>query len=127
VGLAAYTGVVYGVGGLVLLAAAGITDASLLEGAGHDLPLWIALVLLPTLGGHTVLNWSLRFLPASLVGVSMLGEPVGTTMLAWLLLGEPPPATALVGGALILLGLYLSLTTPAPPSHAPGNSPSASR
>ncbi|MSQ22999.1 MAG: DMT family transporter [Chloroflexi bacterium] len=107
-GIAAYTGVVYGLAGLTL-AAAVFVSGGLLDGAGRDWPVWLALVLVPTLGGHTVLNWTLRFLPASVVGVSILGEPVGATLLAWVVLNETPPRTALLGGSLILLGLYMAL------------------
>lgn len=112
-GLAAYAGTVYGVAAVVLVAAALLAGLSLVDHAAHDLPLWLLLVLLPTLGGHTVFNWALRFLPVSVVSVAMLGDPVGTTLLAWLVLREPPPTTAIVGGALILLGLYLALRSSA--------------
>lgn len=108
-GLAAYTGTVYGVAAVVLAAAALLSGASLTEQADHDLPIWLGLVLLPTLGGHTVFNWALKYLPASVVSVAILGDPVGTTALAWLILREAPPTSAVVGGCLILVGLYLAL------------------
>lgn len=110
--LPVYTGIVYGVATLVLLAitaGAGVSFASFTE---RDLLVWGLLVLFPTLGGHTVLNWALRHVPAAVVGVSMLAEPVLTTTWAWLVLGESPSPTAVVGGAVILIGLYLALRAP---------------
>lgn len=114
-GLAAYTGIIYTLASAVIGGLALGSGQSLLSQAERDWPVWLALVLIPTLGGHTVFNWSLRYVPASVVGVSILGEPVGTTLLAWLILSEPPAATAAIGGLVLLIGLYLALRA-APPS-----------
>jgi drug/metabolite transporter (DMT)-like permease len=103
-----YAGTVYAIAGVLLLAVTVASGISLAAFSQRDLVLWGALVLVPTLGGHTVLNWTLRHIPVSLVGVSILAEPIFASALAWLVLGEPPPATALAGGLLILAGLYLA-------------------
>ncbi|HHN93971.1 MAG TPA: EamA family transporter, partial [Anaerolineae bacterium] len=58
--------------------------------------------------GHSSLNWALRYLSATYVTVATLGEPVGSTLLAWWLLGERPSIWAVVGGALILAGVVLA-------------------
>ncbi|MEW5940933.1 MAG: DMT family transporter [Chloroflexota bacterium] len=71
----------------------------------------LALALVPQLIGHSTYNWALRYLPASLVSVTTLGEPIGSAILALLILGEIPPALTLVGGAFILGGIYLSTKT----------------
>lgn len=73
-----------------------------------DLWWFVALALVSTLGGHTVLNWALRHLPAAAVAVTFVGEPVGASALAWLLLGEAVAPLTAIGGALILLGIYLA-------------------
>src|SRR5437867_2765755 len=66
----------------------------------------------PMLVGHTGMNYALRHFRATTVNVAALGEPVGATVLAWLIpaIHEAPRATALVGGVLVLLGITLSLT-----------------
>jgi len=56
--------------------------------------------------GHTIYNWTLKWLSAPLVSISLLGEPVGATILAYLLLEEVPSTLTLIGGVLILLGIY---------------------
>jgi drug/metabolite transporter (DMT)-like permease len=116
-GLAAYTGTVYSIAGLTLVAMAIATNVALLQVQARDATIWILLVLLPTLGGHTVINWTLRYLPVSIVGVSILGEPVVTMLLAWAILQEPPGAGALVGGLLTLTGVYLALRAQVPRSR----------
>ncbi|MBM2810207.1 MAG: protein of unknown function transrane [Chloroflexi bacterium] len=113
-GLAAYTGLVYGAASIALMAAASASGASLTEFDGKEFALWTALVLVPTLGGHTVFNWTLRYVPVAVVGVAVLGEPVVTTVLAALLLGEPPKQTAILGGAVIMAGIYVALRAQSP-------------
>lgn len=71
---------------------------------------FVALALVPTIGGHGLANKSLRLLPAPTVGLFLLGEPVGASILAWLLFGEVPGPWTLVGGAIVLGALALVLT-----------------
>jgi drug/metabolite transporter (DMT)-like permease len=71
---------------------------------------FLALALVPTLAGHGLVNRSLRHLSAPTVGLFMLGEPVGATLLAFLLLGERPSGWTLGGGAVVLLALVLVVT-----------------
>ncbi len=73
--------------------------------------LWFFLLAAgPQVFGHTSLNWALKYLPASRVTVSVLGEPVGSALLAWLFFSEVPGYGVLAGGALILYGVYVALS-----------------
>jgi drug/metabolite transporter (DMT)-like permease len=95
---------------LLLLAAAGGVPLG-----GYGLQAWLAFVglaLIPTIGGHGLVNRSLRFLPAPTVGLFLLGEPVGASILAWFLFGEVPGSWTLVGGAIVLGALVLVLSRP---------------
>ena len=76
---------------------------------------WIALLaLVPQLIGHSTFNWALRALPATLVALALLGEPVGSAALAFAVLGEVPSHLTLAGAALILAGVVLAVRdTPA--------------
>jgi drug/metabolite transporter (DMT)-like permease len=67
----------------------------------------VALALVPTLAGHGLVNRSLRLLPAPTVGLFLLGEPLGASLLAYLAFGEAPGALTLAGGALVLAALVL--------------------
>jgi drug/metabolite transporter (DMT)-like permease len=62
--------------------------------------------------GHTGLNWALKYLPAYLVVLTVLGEPVGATLLAAVLPGirEVPSMYTLIGGAVLLAGVLLAAT-----------------
>jgi len=71
------------------------------------------LILLPTVGGHTIFNWGLRHLGAPLVSLFGLLEPVEAAILALLILGEGIGGYTVVGGAAIIGGLVLAVRRPA--------------
>jgi drug/metabolite transporter (DMT)-like permease len=66
-----------------------------------------ALALVPTLAGHGLVNRSLRELPAPVVGLFLLGEPIGASVLAYGLFGEVPGGWTIAGGVIVLLALAL--------------------
>jgi drug/metabolite transporter (DMT)-like permease len=72
------------------------------------------MALLSQLAGHSCYNWALKWVSASAVAVSLLGEPVGASILAYFLFGEALGISTVAGGALILGGIYLSASGPAP-------------
>lgn len=110
VNLIPYVVVVYGVCTVVLLA--------LVVGQGHPLSgyprrewlIFLGLALGPGLFGHTVINWVLGHIDSSVVSVSMLGEPIGATILALIILVEVPTGFTIIGGAIVLVGIYLTVS-----------------
>jgi drug/metabolite transporter (DMT)-like permease len=62
----------------------------------------------PGVFGHTVLNWALAHVDSSVVSVSLLGEPLGSALLALILLAEIPTLWTVVGGAIVLGGITLT-------------------
>jgi drug/metabolite transporter (DMT)-like permease len=70
--------------------------------------IFLAMAVGPGVFGHTVLNWALGHLRSSVVSVSLLGEPAGSALLALLLLSEVPAPATLLGGAVVLAGIYLT-------------------
>jgi len=67
------------------------------------------LALIPQLIGHTTFNWALRYFPASMVAISILGEPIGSTLLAYLILGEGLTILKVLGGISIFVGILIAL------------------
>lgn len=108
-----YVGLVYGVCFLTLTAIAGLTGTPLVPQPPRELAIFAGLAVGPMLLGHTGLNWALRYLPAYLVVLTVLGEPVGATLLAAVLPGirEVPPAATLLGGIVLLTGIVLAAAT----------------
>lgn len=108
VSLLGYVAVAYGAAALLLCLAALLTGAPL---HGHGAYAWLLLLLLalgPQLIGHTTLNWSLRRMSATFVALAILGEPIGSALLAWLILGEGFTPPQLAGFALLLAGIFLA-------------------
>lgn len=69
--------------------------------------LFLAMAIVPMILGHTVLNWALKYVTAPVIATTIVGEPIGSTILAVLILGEAPPATALAGGIIVLVGIAI--------------------
>lgn len=104
--LMVYTFVVYTASTITLFAYNVVSDASFTSYAAKDWGLFVALALIPTFLGHTVLNWSLKWVGASIVSVSILGEPIGASLLAFIVLRETLTTSQSFGGVLILVGVY---------------------
>lgn len=70
---------------------------------------WIFLLAaFPQLIGHSTYNWVLRYIPATLVAIITLVEPIGSAILAYFILHETPSPGVMVGGLLILIGIYIA-------------------
>lgn len=79
---------------------------------GYEAKEWgifLLMAVVPTLFGHYLFNWLLKFMRPESVSMSVLGEPLGATILAYLLLGETVTWIQAAAGALLLLGVWLFL------------------
>jgi drug/metabolite transporter (DMT)-like permease len=106
-GLLAYVALAYGAAAALLWIGVLSTGTGML---GYSLLAWsclVALALGPQLIGHTAFNWSLRHLSATFVALAILGEPVGSAILAWLIFEERFAPMQLAGFGLLLVGIYL--------------------
>jgi len=106
--LLAYVVPVYLISALMLFAAAIIRGNSLTAYPLSDYKYFAALAVIPTIFGHTVFNWALKEVNATVVSVSFLGEPIGASVLAFLFFAQVPSKYTWLGGALILIGIYLT-------------------
>jgi len=80
---------------------------------GHDLYvtssneylLFLAMAIFPTLLGHSLFNWSLKYVSATFVSMAILTEPILASIFAVILFSEIPTFTQLLGSAIIITGL----------------------
>ncbi|HEY69277.1 MAG TPA: DMT family transporter [Anaerolineae bacterium] len=106
--LLVYLNLTYGTAAIVLIGIMFGAGQSPLGYAPEAYFWFLMLALLPQLVAHSTYNWALRYLSAAYVSITVLGEPIGSTILAFLLLGEQPTALMLVGGVLILAGIVVA-------------------
>jgi drug/metabolite transporter (DMT)-like permease len=107
--LVAYSSIVYAASATVLAFVMAVSGTAFL---GYPSKTWLMFVLItagPQFLGHTTFNYLLGHVRASIVAVALLAEPVGATLLAWLILSERPGVATAIGGAVVLLGVYLAI------------------
>ena len=106
--LVPYLFIVYSMAALVLLMVMAGMGKSLLGLPTVDYLWFLLLAMIPQLIGHSIFNWSLKFLPASFVALTLLGEPVGSTILAFIIFSEKPGWLKIFGALFILGGIWLA-------------------
>ncbi|WCK55520.1 DMT family transporter [Aneurinibacillus sp. Ricciae_BoGa-3] len=105
--LMSYTFVVYGISTLTLLLYDLVLGYPLYPYRSNDWYVFLGLAVFPTLLGHTVFNWAIKWLSANIISMSILGEPVGSAILAYFILREKVTQVQFIGGLIILFGIYL--------------------
>lgn len=106
-GIFTYAFCVYLTAAAVLLSSAVINGVSLWPYPTNELLIFLALAVVCTIFGHTVYNWSLKYLTAPVISTSLLGEPILASLLALLLLSEVPSWTVIMAAPLVLIGILL--------------------
>ena len=104
-----YVGLVYAACLVSLLTLAAISGAPLLPQPRREWLIFAAMAIGPMMLGHTSFNWMIRYVPAYVVSLALLAEPVGATLIAAVMPGisEIPGVWTLAGGGVILFGLIL--------------------
>lgn len=108
VSLLTYVFVVYGMAAVVLLALALSSNNPIFAYPKMAYVWFILLAIIPQLLGHSSFNYALGYLSAALVSIALLGEPIGSTILAYIFLGEVPTLLKVFGAILILAGIYIA-------------------
>jgi len=104
-----YAFLVYAMAGICLLCIALISRMPLLDISRQDAVWLVLLALIPQVTGHSLFNWALGKLPAAYVTLALLGEPVGSAVLALIFLRERPSALEYAGCAIIIFGIYWAI------------------
>ena len=105
--LVTYTFIVYLMSTIVLFLYVLIKGEKLGPYPGEEWIYFLLLAIIPTLLGHTLFNWSLKWLSTSTISMAILFEPIGASVLAYFLLGEAVILSQVIGGGIILLGIFL--------------------
>ncbi|MDD1652770.1 MAG: DMT family transporter [Methanomicrobiales archaeon] len=111
--LTTYVTPVYAVSAAVLALGSVAVGVPLVGYDARVMMLFAVIALVPMIFGHTLYNWALRWVSAPVVSISLLGEPLGASILAFLLLGEAPGPLTMIGGAVTLAGILICAYKPA--------------
>jgi drug/metabolite transporter (DMT)-like permease len=104
VSLTTYVGIAYTTAAAILAVIVALSPTA--PFVGFEPEVWlllIAMTLGPQIGGHTVFNYLLGHVDASVVAIAVTGEPVVASILALVFFQE---AVRVAGGVLILAGIY---------------------
>jgi len=123
-----YVGLVYGACLVALIAFAAVEGTTLTGFATREWLLFGGIALGPMLLGHTGFNWSLRYVPAYVVSLAVLAEPLGAAVLAYLIpaIHETPSPAVMLGGAVVWVGLAVGSVGPAADRPRPAAADSSS-
>lgn len=106
--LVSYVVVCYGTAAVILLVLVVVLRLPLTGYTPETYGWLLALAAVPQIIGHTSYNWALGFFSASFISVALLGEPIGATVLAYVVLDERVEWVTLLGGAVILVGIFFA-------------------
>ncbi len=107
-GIFTYAFAVYFTAAVALLGSAVINGVPLWPYPAGEILIFLALAVVCTIFGHTVYNWSLKYLAAPVISTSLLGEPILASLLALVLLGEAPAWTVVLAAPLVIVGIGLT-------------------
>jgi drug/metabolite transporter (DMT)-like permease len=109
ISLITYTFIIYGISTVTLLIYVIVVQEPLFPYEKMDWVYFILLAIIPTLLGHTLFNWSLKWLSTSTISMAILFEPVGATILAYYILNESVIWSQIIGGLVVMVGISLFL------------------
>ena len=110
VSIGSYAFVVYAIGTVILFIICLIFNAPVINLSLRDYGIIFLMAIVAGIFGHTLYNWSLGHIRASVASVVLLGEPIGSSLLAFALpwIQQTPSYYTIIGGAVILSGIYLT-------------------
>jgi drug/metabolite transporter (DMT)-like permease len=119
ISLTTYTGIAYSTTAAILAVVVAASEATFTGFQPDVWLLFLLMALVPQIGGHTVFNYLLGHVEAGTVAIGTTGEPVVASLLALAIFGEVPSWTAIVGGVVILSGIWVVLSAQARASTGP--------
>ena len=72
---------------------------------------FLGMALIAQIIGHSTYNWALKWFSAGLIAVSLLGEPIGATIMAYIIFNEGLTVHKIIGGIFILIAIYIAASS----------------
>ncbi len=109
----AYGRSLFFVASITVLLIATMAGDSILDFKAGDIPWFLFLGLVPSIFGHNLLNYAVKYITPTAVSSVPLGEPIIASIFGLLLFGEVIPIGALLGGPVVLIGVYIIINNQA--------------
>lgn len=106
--LLAYVSVCYGGAALILWVVVLVMHLQITGFSHQTIAAFWSMAIIAQLIGHSSYNFALKYLSTSFVALSLLGEPVGSTILAYIIFGESLTWSKIGGGLIIFIAIYLA-------------------
>lgn len=107
IGLTTYTIIVYAVSAVTLAIYMLVKGESFTTDDPINWLWFLLLAIVPNLLGHNLFNWALKYVSANTISIAILFEPVGASIMAFLVFGEVLISSQYIGGAIVILGILL--------------------
>lgn len=105
--LITYTFIVYAISTIALFFYVLIKGESFGPHPAMDWIWFLLLAIIPNLFGHTLFNWSLRWVSTNVISIAILFEPVGAAIMAYYIFNETLSSAQIVGGTVVIIGIAL--------------------
>lgn len=109
--LVTYTFIVYSISSVFLLLYNIVLRNEFFGYPSDHWLMFLLLAIVPTFLGHSVFNWTLKWLSTSTISMAIVFEPIGATILAYFILGEMVTASQWLGGTIVIFGLFLFIVS----------------
>lgn len=107
ISLITYTMVVYSISALTLFFYVLLKGESFGPYPMIDWVWFLLLAIIPNLLGHTLFNWSLKWVSTNVISIAILFEPIGAAILAWYVFGEYLTFLQVLGGSIVIVGITM--------------------
>lgn len=110
--------------GAIMLFLVTLKDCTLCDMTGYSTADWLSLLFLGVFGtaaGFSLYYHAIRTIGSARSGVFINLVPLFSILLAWLILGETVKGSVLVGGFILLVGVYMTNRTPRTAASADGD------
>lgn len=105
--LITYTMIVYCVSSITLLIYVLIVEGTFVPIEQMDWLYFLLLAIVPNLLGHTLFNYAVKWVSTNTISMAILFEPIGATILAYLIFNEKLITTQIIGGTIVVIGLII--------------------
>src|SRR5690625_39693 len=109
--LVTYTFIVYSSSSLTLLIYNSVLGNNFVHFSTSTWGWFLALAIIPTFFGHSLLNWALKWVSTSTISMAVVFEPIGASILAYIILKEHVTWSQWLGGTIVIFGLFLFIVS----------------